>query len=98
MKYDLGERVGNIWSDEKERITPTVITYSALISACEKDQQWQKALSLFREIERPSVVTYNATITALEKGLQLKRALDLFNGMRERKYLLQLFLEWDGRT
>jgi len=50
-------------------------------------------LSLFRKIERPSVVTYNATITALEKGLQLKRALDLFDEMRERKYLLQLFLE-----
>ena len=44
-----------------------VIAYSAAISALSKGQQWERALELFREIERcggrPSVVTYNATMT-----------------------------------
>lgn len=46
----------------------SVITYSALISACEKAGQWQMALSLFSEMLRercsPNVITYNSLITA----------------------------------
>lgn len=46
----------------------SVITYSALISACEKAGQWQLALNLFAEMlkERctPNVITYNSLITA----------------------------------
>jgi pentatricopeptide repeat protein len=46
----------------------SVITYSALISACEKAGQWQLALNLFSEMlkERcvPNVITYNSLITA----------------------------------
>lgn len=46
----------------------SVITYSALISACEKAGQWQLALNLFNEMLKdkcePNVITYNSLITA----------------------------------
>lgn len=46
----------------------SVITYSALISACEKAGQWQMALNLFSEMLKekcePNVITYNSLITA----------------------------------
>ena len=50
----------------------SVITYSSLISACEKAGQWELALELFREQCReqctPNTVTYNSLITALAQG------------------------------
>ena len=40
-----------------------VITYSSLISACEKAGRWELALELFREMHaegcRPNVVTFS---------------------------------------
>ena len=50
------------------------ITYNAIISACEKGEQWQQALELFERtlgdgVQR-NTITYNAAITACEKGLQ----------------------------
>ena len=50
----------------------TVITYSSLISACEKAGQWERALSLFEGMHqdgcRPNVITYNSLITACAQG------------------------------
>ncbi len=50
----------------------SVITYSSLISACEKAGQWELALELFSEMQlegcRPNVVTYNSLITACAQG------------------------------
>ena len=49
-----------------------VITYSSLISACEKAGRWELALELFREMHtegcRPNVVTYNSLIAACAQG------------------------------
>ena len=49
-----------------------VITYSSLISACEKAGRWQLALELFSEMHRegckPNVVTYNSLIAACAQG------------------------------
>ena len=49
-----------------------VITYSSLISACEKAGRWELALQLFREMHaegcRPNVVTYNSLIAACAQG------------------------------
>jgi pentatricopeptide repeat domain-containing protein 1 len=46
----------------------SVITYSALISACEKAGQWETALELFGRMTAegcvPNVITYNSLITA----------------------------------
>ena len=56
-----------------------VIIYSALISACEKGKQPERALELFEAMKRqgvvPDVITYNALISACEKGKQPERAL-----------------------
>ena len=52
------------------------ITYSALISACEKGGKWERALELAREMERKGIVadtiTYNALITACDDAVQLQ--------------------------
>ncbi len=49
-----------------------VITYSSLISACEKAGRWELALELFNEMHRegckPNVVTYNSLIAACAQG------------------------------
>ena len=49
-----------------------VITYSSLISACEKAGRWELALDLFSEMHRegckPNVVTYNSLIAACAQG------------------------------
>ena len=67
----------------------TLVTYNAGISACEKGEQWQRALALLSEMWeatlRPSVTSYGAGMSACNKGRQLTRALSLFRDMRESK-------------
>ena len=50
----------------------SVITYSSLISACEKAGQSDLALELFAEMAQegcvPNTVTYNSLITACAQG------------------------------
>jgi len=50
----------------------SVITYSSLISACEKAGQWELALELFNEMHNegcfPNTVTFNSLITACAQG------------------------------
>ena len=59
------------WEIPRKRLEPEVITCSAVISACEKGEQWEKALALLREIPKkrldPEVTTYSAAISACEK-------------------------------
>ena len=58
-----------------------MITYSSIISACEKASVWQQALSLLRglpaESIRASVITFNAAISACEKAAEWEMALHL---------------------
>jgi pentatricopeptide repeat domain-containing protein 1 len=67
-------------------VQPTVITYSAVISACEKGAQWQRAVEVFEEMEtarvKPDDITYNALISACEKGAQWERAVEVFEEMK----------------
>ncbi len=53
---------------------PSFISYSALISACDKGKQQECALELFEAMQRqgvvPSFITYNALISACEKDKQ----------------------------
>ncbi|CAK0788104.1 unnamed protein product [Prorocentrum cordatum] len=74
------------------KLEPNVIfSYSAGISACEKGEQWQRALALLSEIRKaklgPVVISlsYNAGISACEKCEQWQRALALLSEMREAK-------------
>ena len=66
-----------------------MVSYSAAISACEKNAQWQKALGLFQAMcsstLSPDVISYSATISACEKGGQWQHALNLLLAMRQDK-------------
>ncbi|CAK0834544.1 unnamed protein product, partial [Prorocentrum cordatum] len=61
--------------------------YNAGISACEKGEQWQRALALLSEMWEaklePDVISYSAGISACEKGEQWQRALALLSEMWE---------------
>ncbi|CAK0843967.1 unnamed protein product [Prorocentrum cordatum] len=82
-----------------------LFSYSAGISACEKGEQWQRALALLGEVWEaklePNVISYNAGISACEKGGQWQPALALLTVMREAQldpdviYQLQ---RWDQRV
>ena len=65
---------------------PNAITYSALISACEKGGQTQMAVQYFNEMKAagvaPNVITYSALISACEKGGQTQMAVQYFNEMK----------------
>lgn len=56
----------------------SVITYSSLITACEKAGEWGLALDFFRDMPRdgcrPNVVTYNSLLSALSNGAPPGRA------------------------
>ncbi|CAK0863184.1 unnamed protein product [Prorocentrum cordatum] len=65
------------------------LSYNAGTSACEKGQQWQRALALLSEMKEVklerNVISYCAGISACEKGEQWQRALALLSEMREAK-------------
>ena len=50
----------------------SVISYSAVISICEKGDPWEKALGLLWDMAEnqlePHVISYSAAIRACEKG------------------------------
>ncbi|CAK0844725.1 unnamed protein product, partial [Prorocentrum cordatum] len=64
-----------------------VISYSAVISACATDQQWQRALALLSEMceatLEPNAISYSAVISSCEKCEQWQRALSLLSEMWE---------------
>lgn len=66
---------------KREGVRPTVVTYSALISAAEKGQQWKLALEVLDEMKSNfgvNVIAYSAAISALSKGQMWHKALELF--------------------
>ncbi len=60
----------------------TVITYSSLIAACERDGHWELALQMYSQMLRegctPNIITYNSLIAALAVGAQWERAAEVF--------------------
>jgi pentatricopeptide repeat protein len=69
---------------------PNIIHYNCVISACEKEGQWKKALALLDEVKEregiePDVRTYSAAISACEKGGQWEQALVLLDEVKERE-------------
>ena len=81
----VGEGIGATKRNGNQGVQPNVITYNALISACEKGLQWGKALELLSEMKtqgfQPDVSFYNSPCEAAEKckksgeilGLGVKR-------------------------
>ena len=59
---------------KQQGLLPNVITYNALISACEKGKQPERALELFEAMQQrgvvPNVITYSALISVCEKANQ----------------------------
>ncbi|CAK0866989.1 unnamed protein product, partial [Prorocentrum cordatum] len=91
-------------SEAKLEPNATGLSYNAGISACEKGEKWQQALSLLREMRaarsEPNVVSYSAGVSACEKGEQWQRALSLLSEMRGEKLepnVISLQL-WDQRV
>ncbi|CAK0833632.1 unnamed protein product [Prorocentrum cordatum] len=81
-----------------------LISYSAGISACEKGEQWQRALALLSTMLeaklKPDAAVFNAGISACEKGRQWQRALALLSGISEAELdpdVIQLQC-WDQRV
>ena len=68
---------------KQQGVIPTVITYSALISACEKGKHPERALEMFDKMQQqdmlPNVITYSALISACGKGKQPERTLEIFD-------------------
>ncbi|CAK0899307.1 unnamed protein product, partial [Prorocentrum cordatum] len=66
----------------------TLVSYNAGISACEKGEQWQRALELLSEMLKaklePSVISYHAEIVACARCGQWRQALSLLGEMRNR--------------
>ena len=59
---------------KQDSLQGNVVTYTAVISACESGGQWQQALLLLFEMEDvkvlPNIVSYSATISSCEKALR----------------------------
>ena len=68
-------------------LLPNVITYNALISACEKGALPQRALQLLETMLHqgllPDVITYNTLISAYEKGTFPQSALQLLETWKQ---------------
>ena len=79
----------------KSRLYPNVTTYSALITALQLAQQWQRALlgfEMLSSVLEPDAVSLNACIKAAATGTQWIMILHLLHEFDERA------LQPDGRT
>eukprot|EP01134_Creolimax_fragrantissima_P003695 CFRG3695T1 len=67
-------------------IQPNMITYSHVINACHKSNDWELALALFEDMKRTGVplggVVYGVVIASCAKGKQWEKALELFDEMK----------------
>ena len=74
------------WCSACKGVTPDVFTYSALISACAKAGQSDRAFDVYEDMRRervtPNVITYNALISACEKAEQSDLAFEVYDAMR----------------
>ena len=65
---------------------PDLITYRAVISACERGKQFDKAAEVFQAMRRQclvcDVIIYNALISTCEKGMQAAGALEVYQALR----------------
>jgi len=71
----------------RQGMVPDVITYSALISACERGKSPELAMEVFRSMQRqsavPDIVIYSAFISSCGKAQQPKKALEAFKAISE---------------
>eukprot|EP00434_Breviolum_minutum_P037327 symbB.v1.2.033095.t2/scaffold4063.1/size45366/1 len=67
-------------------VCPNVISYNAVLSACEKSRMWEEALEIFQELLdvslKPDLCSYNALISAADKCQKCHVALVAFEDMK----------------
>jgi len=65
---------------------PNVITFGALISACEKGETSKQAAETFQTMQRqgvvPNIITCGALICAYEKGAKPEQATEVLHSMQ----------------
>mmetsp|Transcript_6182 Transcript_6182/g.20777 ORF Transcript_6182/g.20777 Transcript_6182/m.20777 type:complete len:562 (+) Transcript_6182:785-2470(+) len=68
-------------------VEPNTVTYSALVTACEKGGQWERAFEVVETMRakgvKPNEYTFAALISACEKCGHVKGALRAYEMMRE---------------
>jgi len=72
---------------KREGLLPNNITYSSIISTCNKERKWKIALSIFNEMKlqghHSDPIVYSAMISALSTARQWEKALELLREMDE---------------
>ena len=67
------------------------VTFGAVISACGRGEQWEKALQLLNEMAlffaAPNAVIFNAAISSCEKAGQWQLAVQLLSTMSDVRTL-----------
>ena len=75
-------------------VVPNEITYSSVIHACAKGDEWQRALELFDEMQprnlTPNSIAYAADLHACAIGRQPERALSLFESLQRERLTPEL--------
>eukprot|EP00931_Biecheleriopsis_adriatica_P095279 TRINITY_DN6891_c0_g1_i10.p1 TRINITY_DN6891_c0_g1~~TRINITY_DN6891_c0_g1_i10.p1 ORF type:complete len:126 (-),score=29.61 TRINITY_DN6891_c0_g1_i10:130-462(-) len=68
-------------------LQPDVITFNALISACEQGNHSEKALEIFAEMRQrglqPNVITYDSLVRAGQKANTRELAMNVFAEMQQ---------------
>lgn len=79
---------------QRQKVVPSVITYSALISAYEESKSPEWPLHVFETIHRqrvvPDVITHSALINACKKGQRPEQVLKVFEAMKRQGLLLDI--------
>eukprot|EP00435_Cladocopium_sp_Y103_P071133 s1096_g36.t2 len=67
-------------------LSPGIISYGAMMSACERAAQWELALAFFDlGTSLRNIITFGAAISACAKGGEWQRALLLLSGLARAK-------------
>ena len=74
----------------ERNVSPDVVTFNVLMSACLRAGRWREALDLLDECEaeanvEPDVITYTNAMRACARGRRVRRALSLLEEVRERE-------------
>lgn len=70
-------------------LVPNIITYNAVISACEKGRRLPEALEVFCQMQdrrtRADLCTYNALISTCEKCNRMESAMTILEQMQAQQ-------------
>jgi pentatricopeptide repeat protein len=73
INSDLAVALLDVMQRQAPPVSPNIITYNAVISACEKGGRLEEALNLLTQLTEaglePDIITYSALISTCEKVL-----------------------------